>query len=186
MILRVLFALMSLAVLAALLYLQDADNGTMETSSSELGSAEPGFSAVHAELVGIGDDGLPIYILDADRIEQPHPQGTVYLTAPRLDYQLQGGNHWTLTAQRGQMPEDASSADLAGTVHAQGLPSGSRILMRIDTEALHLDMTQQLATSAVQVHVSWGNDRLDGTGLRADLKNDTLTLASKVHGVLFH
>lgn len=186
MMLRVLFALTSVAVLAALLYLQEADLGTPDTAWSELSAGEPGFSAVQAELIGIGDDGLPIYTLDADRIEQPHPKGLVYLTEPRLDYQLQGGNHWKVTAHQGQMPEDASSADLSGAVHAEGLPGKSHVLMRIDTEALHLDMQTQMATSMLLVHVSWGNDRLDGQGMRADLRNDTLTLDSKVHGVLFH
>lgn len=186
MMLRVLFALTSLAVLAALLYLQDADTAGPDTVIGETGPGARGFSAVRAELVGIGDDGLPVYTLDADRIELPRPDGLVFLTVPRLDFQLRGGNHWTLTAQRGQMPEDASSADLYGSVHAQGLPGRSRTVMRIDTESLHLDMTRQVASSSAPVHVSWGKDRLDGTGMQADLTNDTLTLASKVHGVLFH
>ncbi len=71
-------------------------------------------------------------------------------------------------------------------MHAEGLPTGSQNLLRIDTEELHLDMTQHLATSAALVRVTWGSDRLDGRGMRADLKNDTLILASKVHGVLVH
>ena len=75
---------------------------------------------------------------------------------------------------------------LAGDVHAEGLPTGSSTLLRIDTEQLHLDMTQHIATSQVLVKVNWGGDRLDGHGMYADLKNDTLTLSSKVHGVLFH
>jgi hypothetical protein len=36
------------------------------------------------------------------------------------------------------------------------------------------------------VRVDWGGNRLNGHGMRADLKNDTLQLASKVHGVLLH
>lgn len=186
MILRLLFALGSVAVLAALLYLQDADSGGADSGAAEFGSTEPGFAAVHAQLIETGEDGLPLYRLDADRIEQPQPHGTIFLTDPKIDYQIQNGNHWTLTAQRGQMPQDAHTAELAGSVHAQGLPTGSQTLMHIDTEELHLDMMQHVATSPVIVHVSWGGDRLDGHGMRADLKNDSLTLASKVHGVLFH
>jgi len=184
MIIRLLFALGSLAVLAALLYLQDADSNGADSVAAEFGSAEPGFAAVHAGLIETVDDGLPLYRLDADRIEQPQPRGTIYLTAPRLDYQLQPGNHWTLTALRGEMTEDARQAALNGAVHAEGVPTGSQTIMRIDTEEMHLDLALHLVTSPIMVRVTWGGDRLDGRGMRADLTNNTLQLASKVHGVL--
>jgi LPS export ABC transporter protein LptC len=186
MIVRLLFALCSVAILAALLYFQDADNGGSENAVSEFGTVAPGFSAVHAQLIETGEDGLPLYRLDAERIEQPRPQGTIFMTDPKLDYQPEPGNHWTLTAQHGEMPQDARSADLTGQVHAEGLPSGSDTLVRIDTEELHLDMTQQIATSPTNVRVDWGGNRLSGHGMRADLKNDNLQLASKVRGALLH
>ena len=186
MIVRLLFALCSVAILSALLYFQDADNGNGEGVANELPSPEPGFAAVRAHLIETGEDGLPLYRLDAEHIEQPQPQGTIYLTSPKLDYQPAPGNHWTLTAQNGQMPQDAHIADLSGDVHAQGLPTGSDAVMHIDTDQLQLDMVQQLATSSSTVRVDWGGNRLNGHGMRADLKNDTLQLASKVHGVLLH
>jgi LPS export ABC transporter protein LptC len=186
MILRLLFALCSVAILSALLYFQDADNGSVEGTASDLPSPDPGFAAVHAHLLQTGEDGLPLYRLDAEHIEQPEPKGTIYLSSPKLDYQTAPGNRWTLTALHGQMPEDAHAADLTGDVHAQGLPTGSDSVMRIDTDQLQLDMTQQVATSSSTVRVDWGGNRLTGHGMRADLKNDTLQLASKVHGVLLH
>jgi LPS export ABC transporter protein LptC len=186
MILRLLFALCSVAILVALLYLQDADNGNGESAASEYAAPDPGFAAVHAHLIETGEDGLPLYRLDAEHIEQPKPQGTIYLYDPKLDYQPEPGNHWTLTALHGEMPEDARTAELTGDVHAEGLPAGSDAVMHIDTDQLHLDMTQQIATSASNVRVDWGGNRLNGHGMRADLMNDTLQLASKVHGVLLH
>jgi LPS export ABC transporter protein LptC len=108
------------------------------------------------------------------------------MTEPKLDYQPEPGNHWKLTAQRGQMTQDARSAELTGDVHAEGVPSGSDVTVRLDTDQLHLDMAQQLATSASTVRVDWGGNRLNGHGMRADLKNDRLQLASKVRGVLLH
>jgi LPS export ABC transporter protein LptC len=184
--LRLLFALVSVAILAALLYFQSADNGSGDNAAAEFGSAEPGFGALHAQLIETGEDGLPLYRLDAERIDQPQPQGPIFLTDPKLDYQLQPGNHWILTALRGEMPQDAHTAELNGAVHAEGLPTGSTSMMRIDTEELHLDMVQEIATSPITVRVDWGGNRLDGRGMRADLKNDTLQLASKVRGVLLH
>ena len=52
MILRLLFALCSVAILAALLYLQDADNGNAESGPGEFAAPDPGFGAVHAHLIG--------------------------------------------------------------------------------------------------------------------------------------
>ena len=185
MILRLLFALGSLAILGALLYFQDADNDSAEGSASEPTSA-PGYVAIQAQLIETGDDGQPLYRLDASRIDQPQPQGTLYLTSPKLDYEPTGGNHWTLTAQSGQMPQDARTAELHGSVHAEGKPAGSNTPVRIDTEELHFDMAQQVATSPTTVFVNWGRYRLDGRGMRADLKNDRLQLAAQVRGVLVH
>jgi len=186
MMLRLLFALCAVAILAALLYLQDAENGATDSAVADFVNAEPGFGAVRAQLIETGEDGLPLYRLDAERIDQPQPQGPIYLTDPQLDYQPQPGNHWTLTALRGEMPQDARTAELDGAVHVEGLPAGSSSMVRIDTEQLHLDMTEQLVTSSTTVRVDWGGNRLNGHGMRADLKNDTLQLASKVHGVLLH
>ncbi|MGA2562531.1 MAG: LPS export ABC transporter periplasmic protein LptC [Steroidobacteraceae bacterium] len=186
MILRLLFALGSLAILGALLYFEGNGDDSAEGSAAEQNATSPGYVAIRAQLIETGEDGQPLYRLDASRIDQPQPQGTIYLTSPKLDYEPEGGNRWTLTAQSGQMPQDARSADLHGNVHAEGKPSGSNTPVRIDTEELHFDMAQQVATSPSAVLVNWGRYRLDGRGMRADLKNDRLQLASQVRGVLVH
>ncbi len=185
MIHRFLFAVLALGALGVLFYLQ-SDNGSGETVAGDVESTEPGYIANGAELIETGDDGHPLFRLDAERIEQPTPQGIIFLTAPKLDYQPEAGNHWTLTAQRGQLPQDARTAELAGAVHAEGRPTDSRQLMRIDTEQLHLDMKQQLATTPAKVRVDWDRNTLRGRGMSADLRNDRLQLAGDVHGVLAH
>jgi LPS export ABC transporter protein LptC len=184
MILRVLFAVVALAALGTLFYLQQFDNGGNDTVVADVESTEPGYIANGAELIETDDDGHPLFRLDAERIEQPAPRGTIFLTAPKLDYQPETGNHWTLSAQRGQLPQDASTAELAGTVHADGRPSGSAEMMHIVTEQLHLDMKQKVATTAAKVRVDWAGNVLRGRGMRADIMNDRLQLAGDVHGVL--
>jgi LPS export ABC transporter protein LptC len=181
---RMLFAVLALGALGALFYLQQSDNGGSEAPAADVESTEPGYIASGAELIETGDDGHPLFRLDAERIEQPAPQGTIFLTAPKLDYQPEAGNHWTLSAQRGQLPQDARTAELAGAVHADGRPSGSTELMHIATEQLHLDMKQQVASTAAKVRVDWAGNSLRGRGMRADIMNDRLQLAGDVHGVL--
>jgi LPS export ABC transporter protein LptC len=184
MILRTLFAVVALAALGTLFYLQQSDNGGSDAAVADVESTEPGYIANGAELVETDDDGHPLFRLDAERIEQPAPRGTIFMSEPKLDYQPENGNHWTLSAQRGQLPQDASTAELAGAVHADGRPSGSPDVMHIVTEQLHLDMKQKVATTAAKVRVDWAGNVLRGRGMRADIMNDRLQLAGDVHGVL--
>jgi LPS export ABC transporter protein LptC len=186
MIHRILFTVLALGALGALFYLQQSESGGSEAAAGDVESTEPGYIANGAELIQTGEDGHPLFRLNAERIEQPTPQGIIFLTAPKLDYQPETGNHWTLTAERGQLPQDARTADLAGSVHAEGRPSGSSELMRITTDQLHLDMKQQLATTAAKVRVDWAGNTLRGRGMSADIKNDRLQMAGDVHGVLAH
>lgn len=185
MIWRILFALLSLTALGALLYLRQSDS-TNDLSAAQGLPAEPGYVAIRGDLVETGDDGHPLYRLDADRIEQPVPQGMIYLTSPRLDYQADPDHHWILTAEQGELPQNAQYADLSGAVHAQGRPGGSDALMRIDTDTLHLDMPQQIATTPSKVKVNWAANSLSGRGMRYEMKRNFLELQADVHGALGH
>jgi LPS export ABC transporter protein LptC len=186
MIWRLLFTMLALGALGGLLYLQQPDSNAGDSSASDYSPTEPGFAALHAQLIETGEDGHALYRLDADRIDQPMPQGTIFLTTPRLDYQPESGQHWTVTAERGQLPQSADWADLFGDVHAQGKPADSDLPVRIDTEQLHLNMLDEVATSNVKVRVDWAGNALRGRGMHADLKNDRLQLAGDVSGVLRH
>ena len=184
MIWRILFALGSLTALGALLYLRQSDGNGGDSAIGDTFNAESGFVATQGDLIETGDNGHPLYRLHATRIEQPTPQGTIYLTSPQLDYQPDPGNPWTLTAVRGELPQDASSADLSGTVHAEGRPVGSDSLMRIDTDTLHLDMTRQVANTDARVRVNWAGRSLRGRGMRFEIQRDYVVLFADVHAFL--
>jgi LPS export ABC transporter protein LptC len=187
MITRFVLAALMLGTLVALLYFRESDNGTAgESAGADSAAAEPGFAALHAELIETGEDGLARYRLRAERMEQPQPQGTIFLYQPQLDYQPAAGNHWTLRAQRGQLPQDARTAELSGTVHGEGRPEGSEALMRFDTEDVRLDMTANVATAAGDVSVDWAGDRLQGRGMSADLDGYRLQLQADVRGAITH
>jgi LPS export ABC transporter protein LptC len=187
MITRLVLAALMLGTLAALLYLKESDSGAAgEPAGADALLHEPGFAALHAELIETGEDGAELYRLTADRMEQPQPQGTIFLTAPQLDYQPAAGNHWRVRAQHGQLPQDAHSAELSGAVHAEGKPDGSDVPLRFDTEDLRLDMVANVATSDEDVSVDWDGNRLLGRGMTADLTHYQLQLQSDVHGALTH
>ncbi|HEX4023792.1 MAG TPA: LPS export ABC transporter periplasmic protein LptC [Steroidobacteraceae bacterium] len=186
MIFRVIILVLALIALGVLLYLQRPESGGSATTAAQAASAEPGFVAIGAELIETGDDGKPLYRLDADRISQPTPDGLIYLTAPILHYQPPGASPWVLTARQGELPQNAHVADLRGAVHAEGKPQGSNELMRMDTDTLHVDMQQQLATTPAVVHLHWAGSLLTGRGMHANLKTGRLVLMREVSGVLAH
>jgi LPS export ABC transporter protein LptC len=181
---RILFLLVAIAILAVLLYMREPEGSNSANTAAQAQAPEPGFVALGAQIIETGDNGQPVYTLDAQRIEQPMPQGIVYLTAPVLHYEPSGGNPWVLTAERGQLPQSGHTADLSGNVSAEGKPQGSAELMHFNTSRLHVDMQQQLATTAAQVHVAWAGRLLTGRGMRADLKSGELQLFKDVSGVL--
>ena len=181
---RLLLLVLALAILAGLLYLQQPQIDDVETTAAQIANADPGFVAIGAELIETGDDGHPLYRLEADRIAQPVAGGTIYLTAPTLHYQPAAGNPWVLTAREGQLPQSAHTADLMGSVQAEGKPSGSATPMRFNTDTLHLNMEQQVASTAQFVQVDWVGGQLRGRGMRANLKSGQLDLLGEVSGVL--
>jgi len=183
---RVVFLLVAVVALAVILYVQQSENSSPAAAATQASSNAPGSVALNAQIIQTGDDGQPLYTLDAQRIAQPVPDGLIYLTAPVLHYTPAGGNLWVLTADHGQLPQSGHSADLDGKVEASGTPQGSKDLMHFDTSVLHVDMQQQLATTDVEVHSDWAGSLLRGRGMRADLKSGELQLFKDVSGVLVH
>lgn len=185
MISRLVLLFIALGVLAVLLYMQNngagggGENATVQSSSPELGMVATG-----AQIIETGADGKPLYSLNASRISQPMPDGTIYLTDPVLHYTPSAGNPWVLTAQQGQLPQSAQTAELSGSVHAEGKPQGSSQLLNFDTSVLHVDMQQQLATTAAAVRVQQAGNRITARGMRANLKSGELELYHDVNGIL--
>src|SRR5579875_3750472 len=159
---RILFLLVAVAVLAVLLYLQEPEGGNPANTAAQNNSSGPGFVALGAQIIETGDNGKPLYTLDAQRIAQPVPQGTIYLTSPVLHYEPPGANPWVLTAQQGQLPQSAQNADLSGMVNASGIPQGSQRTIRFRTSTLHVDMQRQLASTPAMVHIDWGDSVVSG------------------------
>lgn len=183
---RILFLLLAVAVLAVLLYMQEPMSSGPAATGAQTATPEPGFVALGAQIIETGDDGQPLYTLSAKRIEQPIPQGTIYLTQPVLHYAPPGANPWVLTAAQGQLPQNGHTADLSGKVDASGIPQGSRRMIHFRTGTLHVDMQRQLANTPAMVRVDWDGSVLSGHGMQADLKSGQVELFRAVSGVIVH
>ena len=143
-------------------------------------ATDSGYYLRNATIEGIGEDGTRIYTLRADRIVQDPGLDSVVLEAVDLEYALADGEPWRLTADDGAIPSSGTRIELRGNVTMQ------EQLMRdgttIRTPALDIDLRAHLASTSEAVNVERGNYHLSATGMEADLKAETVTLQSEVHG----
>ena len=187
---RILFLFFAVGLFVALLYVQqrqqEPEGSNAAAAAAQNAASEPGFVALGARIIETGDDGQPLYTLDATRIAQPVPDGTIYLTSPVLHYEPPGANPWVLTALQGQLPQSAQNADLSGMVNASGIPQGSMRMIHFHTSTLHVDMQRQVALTPAEVHIDWAGSLLSGRGMHADLKSGQVQLFHAVSGVILH
>src|SRR6185437_8786793 len=109
---RILFLLFAVAVLTVLLYMQEPGSNNSAATPAQTSAPEPGFVALSAQIIETGDNGQPLYTLDAQRIAQPVPDGTIYLTSPVLHYEPAGATPWVLTAAGAAAAERAERRPL--------------------------------------------------------------------------
>jgi LPS export ABC transporter protein LptC len=143
---------------------------------------QPGYFMKGARIVETGDDGLPLYRVDAREIRQRPFDGGIELEELSVAYHVPGANEWTVTAARGFVPPESRTLSLAGDVRVVGQPAADSQPAVIRTERLMLDTESNIASTRDRVDIEWGNRRLSTMGLVADLKAEKLQLESAVHG----
>jgi LPS export ABC transporter protein LptC len=154
-------------------------------------SVDPGYSATDARVVETGPDGRPRYTLNAAKIRQDPRSLEVNLE--RLSMVIDAGDAatpWTLTADGGLMPEDASRIDLLGRVRVAGIVGGGPGAagaaagepIEIRSETLRYEFGPSRVTSDADVTVRLTGKWLEARGLEANLKERQVRLESRVHG----
>jgi LPS export ABC transporter protein LptC len=145
-----------------------------------------GYAAEHARLVQTDERGTPLYLLEAERLDQDAASGDVAARDLRLNYVPPDDSAtvrpWTLTARDGKLPGGTLQIALTGNVRLTGEPEGARAPLRLETASLDFDIEKQTARTRAPVSFYWGSRRLTARGLDADLKQGTLRLESSVHG----
>jgi LPS export ABC transporter protein LptC len=150
-------------------------------ASADTSQDEPGYVAIDAELIETGEDGEPIYRLNASRIEQARAGARIQLTEPRLAYQASAESSWRLQAAHGELAPELQQVEFGGAVEATGNQSGAAPIV-IRTEQLSIDMQQQRADSLAGVIIDWGRVRLTAHGFHINLRDGSLKLDSQGHG----
>jgi len=141
---------------------------------------QPGYYVNGATLTITHPDGSERMKLVADRIEEHVADRSYAVQGVRMDYKTAPGGPWTLRADKAAVPADIESVEFTGNVEVRGGEAGDSGVIR--TSALTLDLKGNIARTQAPVTIEFAGQRLNATGLRADLGNQTLQLLSAVNG----
>lgn len=140
----------------------------------------PGYYLEDAILTVTEPDGSTRLRLVAARIEEEVATRSYGAEEVKVDYLALPGRPWTLSADRAHVPASLTTVEMTGNVQVRGEQNGRTGVVL--TESLTLDTATDTARTRAPVAIEFGGQRLNGTGMRADLRAGRLQLESGVNG----
>lgn len=136
----------------------------------------------NAVVISPGEDGRPLYRLEAGHMNQPLGSERVDLTDIVIEYSHETPRPWRLTADSGQVRLDWGNVILAGNVIATAPAADDEAPMTLLTEEMTVDAQLHQVHAPGQVVMVRGEERLASVGMSADLLAETVRLESEVNG----
>jgi LPS export ABC transporter protein LptC len=149
----------------------------VEESTSPLGYYVRG-----ARLLGTDEQGRVVYRVSAARLEELPGEDRLRFESVRVDYQPNDASAWEISAATASGPRDRSWLELAGNVELRSAPEDDATPVFFATAKLRFSPDTSIAESDEPVEFRVGDWQLKAKGLRTNLKDETLTLESEVHG----
>lgn len=172
----IVIIVLSVAVLIGV-FLLGRGSGTATSRATQTQTFEqPGYSARNARVVETGEDGRPVFTLNAAVVRQRPNDGRVQLAAPRVSLVTEEGETLLAEARSGQIREDGSEVRLFGDVKLNGELSGTPIEVR--TSILWYETGPNKVTVPAPLTFMQSHGTLEAPGLVADLKQGSITLES--------
>jgi lipopolysaccharide export system protein LptC len=145
----------------------------------------PGYFLNDAVLTDYDATGAPGIRIEAKRIEQVAHSNEVALFDVKVDYRPPEGESWTMFGDTAHVEQGAKIVDVQGNVRLEGdasRPTG--LIPIIHTDSLRYDVDSQIVTTHDDVRLDFGPNTVTARGLVANLKDRTMRLEYKVHGIL--
>lgn len=152
-----------------------------EVTAANLGVA---YFLKKAELIGMGEDGKVLYRVTADEASQSLDDENIRMTDVHLMYDPASDISWDMAADSGRIPPGGNFIHLQGRVSAVSRNRGGSATT-IRTDYLEVDPIGQTAITEQQVIVEFDEQKVNATGLRADLERNQFKLLSNVSGKFF-
>lgn len=134
------------------------------------------------DLKVMNEQGQLEYRLKARRMTHYPRDERFNLVQPDLRVLQPGGDHWRIRSERGETTESADIIWLLGAVDINRRGSATSSPLHIVTSDLMVKPEEELAETAEAATIMSDQMRLDGVGIKADFRNETLEIRSSVRG----
>jgi LPS export ABC transporter protein LptC len=181
---RLIGLLVAVALIGGMYFLSSGSGTTTAPVASGQPAEAPGYAAKNAEVVETGEDGRPLYTLNAVQVRQHPNDNRIQLDAPRMVYIASDGQPWHVRARSGQIREDGEQVELFGDVHLNGDMPGAAEPTVIDTSVLSFNTKTEIVSTKAPLTLDWGGRKIAATGMSVNLNDRTVKLESRINGRL--
>ncbi len=159
---------------------RDARNATPDRRTP----VQSGYYILDAQIYGSDDNGVRMYTLNAGQALQGSRGDPIELEQVEIAYQGEGeGNgDWKISASNATLDEATSMLVLKGDVVATRTAAEDNNAVRLTTERLDYNPQTQVVETDASVRFDVGMGRLNATGMRASLTDNTIELRSNIRG----
>jgi LPS export ABC transporter protein LptC len=180
-----LLILLGLVLIGVAVWVTLSPRQAEPVTAQSSGPARPdsGYAATDASMVETGADGLPMYTLQAHRIQQDPDTNIIKLSTVHMAFRDSSGSEWQTPADAAQARQDTAQIDLNGSIDLSGTPSGNDKPVHVLTDRLHINTHTDVIT-APSVTLTWGAIVIHAPSLVLNTKTHNVRLESELHGHL--
>lgn len=142
--------------------------------------AQPGYYLKDAVITYTQPNGEPRMRFIASLMQQNPLDDSIVAERVRMEYLAIPDQPWIMTADQGRAPADLVNIAFSGNVVVRS-DAGIRSAT-IRTTRLSVNTRTNVASTSAPVEIEVAGNRLNATGLRADLRAERLQLQSAIHG----
>ena len=175
----VLYGLLFMLVTATgwFLFLQETDL-QRETASATGADA----FVVNMDLKVMDEQGRLQYRLKASRMTHYPNSERFHLEQPDIWIMQTSGDDWHINSERGETTEDADIIWLLGAVDIKRQQTATSSPLHIVTSDLLVKPDKEQAETKQAAIITSGQIRVEGTGVKANFKKDTIKFRHSVRG----
>lgn len=141
---------------------------------------QPGYYLKDAVITYTQPDGQPRMRFIASLMQQNPTDDSIVAERVRMEYLAIPEQPWIMTADQGRAPADLVNVAFSGNVVVRSDTPGRAATIR--TTELTVNTRTNIASTSAPVEIEFAGNRLNATGLRADLRGERLQLQSAIHG----
>lgn len=185
---RWLLAVVVIGLVVAAAYVAGSrQTGAERAKPNEADTATYAYEAHDVVLRQMDGSGALQYEIEAASVTQLPRDGAIEAHDLTLHYDPPGrqadpSRRWTLTASGAQLPEASDVVKLSGRVLVQGRVPQSPAPIRFQSEKLDYNLKTQDLSSEAAFELHWGGSQFSGHGLKANIKQGTVSVESDTNG----